>query len=1530
MKFVTSLCCITSLLVAIAAILSWSELGGVARSSLATAALATGVSAWLAARLTARPAAGELRLQRLIGSNGQGIWDWDIAAGKVVFSGHWASMLGYRLDEIEHSYATWERLLHPEDRPHALTALQAHLSGASPHYEVEHRMLTADGKWKWIFTRGVIVERDAQGHAIHLTGTHTDIDQRKLAEEGHRRQETLLRQLSDNLPEGALYQFVVGRDGKKRNTFAGEGFKRILGIENRQLLDRPGWMRQHILPEDTARVVALSEKSIAARLPFRYECRARTTGGEIKWLSFRSHPREGPDGEVIWDGIMLDVTRQKEAENEVARQIDFHSALNQTTIDLLNRREKEPLLQTIVERTARLLDTPHVELAFLEGDELVTRAYAGPFKQTLGDRATRQVAPMSWRALDSGLPVIVDDYASETGNRPLYVDMGSRAAAVFPILHGERRLGILGLIRHRPGHVFNLDDLQKGQLLARLVTLVLHNSAIYEDALRVAEARTSALRDSEWRLREAQRIAHIGHWEYSFADGHNSGRWSDEAFRIHGLEPQSVAIDRAQFDRLIHPQDLSAIREEIAAVWQNPRQIVLNYRIIRPDGTIRHIHDEGEPKRDAQGRVIGMQGIVQDVTERTIAETELRDREERFRSVFDLSPIPVVLASVPEGRIVAANAAAMQTFGYSLAESIGRTTLELGIWEDPAARDAFLRLLQERGSVTGHEVRMRNRRGESLRMLYSGSVISLAGKVYSLSSLLDVTAQKRAEDSHRESELRFKRVVENIGDALMVDDADGRIVFANDRFLEMFRFTRAELEGRTIFDHMRPEDIGQTRARHRARLAGRNVPALFETEAVRADGSRFWIELRVTPVHENGRIIGTQAAVRDITERRLIDQTLRLLSTGAARLSGERFFDYVALRLAELLGGETGVIATFIPGPRTIVRSVGLSIDGQPARHEQPLADGTLAAAVLRARVSLFASAAAQAFPGDELIRRCGAAACAAVPLFGSTGEIVGFVAVLGRQELPALAQVESVLQLASVRLVAELARMRNERQFQDFFEFAPDAIVLLDPAGRIARVNHRAEKLFGQRGEELIGQPIGRLAADAGRTLLPILRGLRPGAGAQWRQPVNLQARRSDGTLFAAQISLGAVETDTGVLVAAAVRDISEQQLAESHLRQRQKIEALGTLAGGIAHDFNNILTGMFGFVELSRAELPPGHPAAHWLENIATAGRRARNLVQQILTFSRQNEGPREPVDVSAVTREALRLIRSTLPPMVRIEPQLAENAPPVLADATQLHQVVMNLCTNSWQALPESGGVISVSVEPLVISDEAAAGRGEMPRGRAVKLTVADNGSGIPPAIMERIFDPFFTTKPAGQGTGLGLAVVHGVVRAHGCEIAVRSAPGEGTRIEIFLPAIESVAGRERAAAPLPRGHGEKVLLIDDESIGRTALAALIGHLGYSVEHFEHPQAAVTQFASQAADYAAVITDFAMPDMTGAALARQVRHIRPDIPVLVISGFIDPDQQAKLEQAGVMHLLRKPPTLEELAHAIARCLQPASPGI
>jgi signal transduction histidine kinase/CheY-like chemotaxis protein len=392
-----------------------------------------------------------------------------------------------------------------------------------------------------------------------------------------------------------------------------------------------------------------------------------------------------------------------------------------------------------------------------------------------------------------------------------------------------------------------------------------------------------------------------------------------------------------------------------------------------------------------------------------------------------------------------------------------------------------------------------------------------------------------------------------------------------------------------------------------------------------------------------------------------------------------------------------------------------------------------------------------------------------------------------------------------------------------------------------------------------------------------------------------------------------------------------SEQERArlEATLRQAQKIESLGTLAGGIAHDFNNLLTGIFGALEMTGQILPAEHPAREFVDLAAGSAERARDLVRHILTFSRRHEGERKPAYLGPIVEEALRLLRSTLPAMVELRPRLAPKCPLVLADATQVHQVVMNLCTNAWHALPETGGRITVSVAPVEITPSQAASRPKVCAGPSVRVSVEDDGCGMSPEVAARVFEPFFTTKQTGKGTGLGLAVVHGIVESHGGLIELHTIPGQGTRFDVYFPAVatQTPGGAPALAAVRapPAGQGEHLLWVDDDPTVVQVVALMLQALNYRVTHCSGPALALERFREDPDSFALVITDLAMPGMSGAALAAELLRLRPGLPVLVLSGFVQPEQIEDLLRRGVREVVRKPPSRAELAEAIARHLRP-----
>jgi len=382
--------------------------------------------------------------------------------------------------------------------------------------------------------------------------------------------------------------------------------------------------------------------------------------------------------------------------------------------------------------------------------------------------------------------------------------------------------------------------------------------------------------------------------------------------------------------------------------------------------------------------------------------------------------------------------------------------------------------------------------------------------------------------------------------------------------------------------------------------------------------------------------------------------------------------------------------------------------------------------------------------------------------------------------------------------------------------------------------------------------------------------------------------------------------------------RALTERMRLEAQLRQGQKLEAIGTLAGGIAHDFNNILSAIIGYAELGLAENETAGAVRENLEEVFRAAQRAKDLVKQILTFGRQIEPDRKPVQIHEIAREALKLLRASLPATIEIESSLDDGSGYVLADETQIHQIIINLCTNAYHAMRSSGGVLTVTVDVVRRRAEHRQGRPDLQAGEYVRLQVHDTGCGMRPEVLERIFEPFFTTKPVGEGTGMGLAIVHGIMQGLNGVINVESESGRGATFELLFPRIPSAA-IETAAALETRGTGsERVLFVDDEEVLATLGKRSLERLGYTVTLRTSSVEALELFKSKPQDFDVLITDQTMPNMTGLQLAEEVQQIRPDIPVIIATGFSE-----TLENHGhitnVARIVMKPFLASEMHEAI-----------
>jgi PAS domain S-box-containing protein len=439
-----------------------------------------------------------------------------------------------------------------------------------------------------------------------------------------------------------------------------------------------------------------------------------------------------------------------------------------------------------------------------------------------------------------------------------------------------------------------------------------------------------------------------------------------------------------------------------------------------------------------------------------------------------------------------------------------------------------------------------------------------------------------------------------------------------------------------------------------------------------------------------------------------------------------------------------------------------------------------------------------------------------------------------------------------------------------------------------------------------------------------------RGGRAFDLRAPLVTQRGRR---LWVRVIGRAEFKEDRAVRLFGAVQDITVQQEAEQSQRkletqlfQVQKMETLGTLAGGIAHDFNNLLTGIMGYQDLSLDTLAEGHPSRECLNEARNACLRARELVDQILTFSRQSDGgERVPVDMAFVIEEARRFLRATVPATIQIEVTVGQNSR-VLADPTQLHQVLLNLGTNAAHAMRASGGVLRLSVTTVVLNPAQAAAHGNLPAATYLCLSVSDSGHGMDVETQKRIFDPFFTTKDVGEGTGLGLSVVHGIMRAHGGAIEVTSAPGQGTTFDLYFPVAEGEA--EAPAEPqalLPMGRGEVICVVDDEQIVAHVTRLSLERFGYRTMVFTSSEQCLEALRAEPGSCAVLLSDQTMPGLTGLELSARVRVFSPNLPIVIMSGYFSKISPRSLEDIGNINLLAKPFTMTELSRIVHRALHP-----
>ena len=798
------------------------------------------------------------------------------------------------------------------------------------------------------------------------------------------------------------------------------------------------------------------------------------------------------------------------------------------------------------------------------------------------------------------------------------------------------------------------------------------------------------------------------------------------------------------------------------------------------------------------------------------------------------------------------------------------------------------------------------------------------------------TKDSRVEElSHRlaESESRFRSVIEKNADGVIVLDREGIIRYVNPAAEWLLGRDHRELIG-ALFGFP---------------LAGEE-PA--EVDLVPADGRSAVAEMRVVETEWEGRA-ATLVSMRDVTGRK---ETEKRLKRSLAEMERKRLETAALLDCAHAIllhrDFEGAAREVFDAAKRVIGATSGyvallneegeenevlfLDSGGLPCTVDPhlPMPIRGLRAEAYRSGKAVFENRFEESdwmrFMPEGHVRLENV-------LFGPLmleGRAVGLIGLANKEGGFTRRDAEMVEAFGEYAVIAlrnslNLDRInRSERRYRSLFETSREGIVFLSLDGRIEEANRAYQEMVGYSLEELRGRHDLELTAEPYREREGGVeeKVLKEGYSGEYEK----EAVRRDGTPFPVAVRRWLVKDGEGrpVRMMALLQDISERKRMEARIQQAHKMEAIGTLAGGVAHDFNNILGIIVGNAELALSDPALQERTERSLEEIRTASIRARDVVRQILTFTRYTDPELEPVRMEVLVEEAMRLMRSTIPTSVDIRVDLPEEPAIVAAESSKVHQILINLCTNAFHAMRENGGRMGVCLENVRIDPPGIIEDPDLEPGPYVRLEVSDTGHGIPEEIQERIFDPYFTTKDVDEGSGMGLSVVQGIVKSHGGGISMRSRPGEGSVFTVYLPRLlgEEPGVEADSARPGPGGE-ERILLVDDEpslvDVGRSMLE----RLGYRVEARTDAAGALRAFENDPDGYDLVITDQSMPGMTGADLVRAIQKRRPGKPVVLCTGYSDLVDPERARQLGIRAFLVKPFGYDQLAETVRGAL--ADPG-
>jgi PAS domain S-box-containing protein len=1130
-------------------------------------------------------------------------------------------------------------------------------------------------------------------------------------------------------------------------------------------------------------------------------------------------------------------------------------------------------------------------------------------------------------AIRTGQPVFCPDIQSEPAcadYEEVAETLGLTSCLALPLSHQGHIFGALTLYASGPG-AFSTDEREFLRTLTAFFCQGLTTLHLKGELSRVEE-------------RLALKIKMLDSSPYSIF--------------VFNLEGKVICVNKAAcqargFSREellgLNWQDLEA--PEHKESWEGHRQKLISQGEVVFEST--HLcQDQTSFPVETHARIIDLKGekailsIVLDITERKRLEEVLRETEEKYRNIFNNVQVGIFRWRLSDGRMLECNDRLAQMFGYPAKEDLLQEFVARNHCVEPDTEERMLESVKN-GQLQNFETRFFRRDGSILWVLCSARVY--ADRDYMEGVATDITELRYAKDTLEQSEAQHRTLVEQLlgrtllfaveqqqlnkeiqrekdlsekilghcEDGVAGFDQDFHVTLWNAPMEKITGLSKTRALGKNLFVAL--PLLQEINEKSPILGAGGHKGFLDRNQPVKLSphGPEGFYSGHVAPLlNEAGEVNGGVLIIHDITPMKRAENALK-----------------------EQKGLLEGVMASADEGLAILDRSLSF-VKVNPVMEkwfarDQPLSGKTCYAVIHGALDSCENCPALKTLvsgePGHEVVPKWGAREenAGQVELFSyplkdpNTGETVGVIM--------------RILDITA-RLKAQEVLKESRERLKLVVDNLPVVVGRLYQDGTVDFLEDKLEGLTGFSTQEFGsgGRPWSEviLEEDQEQARKAFLHAL----GTDHTYVRQYRVKSKDGRVIWLQES-GQITCDSQgrtLYTDMVLLDVTERKQAEemrpqfeAQLRQAQRMDAIGSLAGGIAHDFNNILGVMLGYTEMALMSLKEDDGLKRRLQQVLKAGKRGKELVSQILSFSRPSPQERRPVKMSAIVKKALNMLRATLPASIELKMRLEEDQDTILADPTQMHQVIINLCAHAAHAMRDKGGLLDISVKPVNLDAKAAAQFHGLAPGPHIRVSVKDSGHGMDRDTMEKIFDPFFTTKKMEEGTGMGLAVVHGIIKAHGGAVTVQSKAGKGSEFQIYLPRVEAIELPGGTEAPVAENGQERLLFVDDEEWLVDMWKEILESLGYRMTVTTRPLEALETFKENPQDFDLVIADQTMPQMTGLELAQELLALRPELPIILVTGFSQLVTPEKAKAAGIREYIMKPLSISELTNAISQAL-------